>query len=254
MIDSDPALITANPLQVKGFVDGIQQAICVTYRGHRPVYLTYVAAGCGSADGKLLGVTERIAVLHSHLDGEWLREISCNLPSIELAEDRPDELAAAGLAELGGSREALERNLVENMLKTERDFLVVDGSLVARPTRPNVLGVVKTTNKKYLPDESVLWGLRTNWRSPRFIIPAGVQGCRAPRYSCYLRLHDASRQAWNFGLIRLETFELDLLEPLCALAIAERQPVGSQDRRFDRHLSGVRAVEDLLRARKPSVF
>jgi hypothetical protein len=38
------------------------------------------------------------------------------------------------------------------------------------------------------------------------------------------------------------------------LAISERQPAGSMDRRYDRHLSGVRAVEDLLRARRPAVF
>jgi hypothetical protein len=131
---------------------------------------------------------------------------------------------------------------------------VVDGSLVARPIRDRVVGVVKTTNRRYLPDESVLWGLPAGWRSPRFKIPEGSQNVGAPRYSCYLRLHDASRQAWNFGLIRLETFDLDLLEPLCALALEERQPAGSLDRRYDRHLAGVRAVEDLLRARRPSIF
>ncbi len=90
--------------------------------------------------------------------------------------------------------------------------------------------------------------------SPRFLMPAGSQGVTVPRYSCYVRLHDASRMAWNFGLVRLEAFKPELLDPLCALALLERQPAGSHDRRFDRHLSGVRAVEDLLRARRPTVF
>lgn len=254
MIDADPSLISAAPLPVYGFVDGIQNALCVTYRGHRPVYLTYVAAGAASSQGRLLAVRERLTVLHSKLDTDWVRDLGSDIPSEELAEDRPDELATIALSTLGGAREAMERALVEQLVAAQDEFLLVDGNLVARPSRAQVVGVVKTTQRRYLPDESVLWGLPVGWRSPRFVIPEGSQGVRVPRYSCYLRLHDASHQAWNFGLIRLETFELDLLEPLAARALAERQPAGSLDRRYDRHLSGVRAVEELLRARRPVVF
>jgi len=254
MIDVDPAEVTAPPLPVEGFVDGVQSALCVTYRGHRPVYLTYVAAGVGSADGRLLAVRERLEVLHSTADTDWVREVASGIPTVELVQTRPDELAVDAIRVLGAERESLERALVEDMVRRDDVFLVVDGSLVARPVRRQLLGVVKTTQRRYLPDESVLWGLPVGWRSPRFVIPAGSQGVRVPRYSCYLRLHDASHQAWNFGLVRLETFELDLLEGLAALAMVERQPAGSRDRRFDRHLSGVRAVEDLLRARRPTVF
>lgn len=254
MIDTDPALVTAEPLVAKGFVDGVQAALCVTYRGHRPVYLTYVAAGAGSSDGRLLAVKERLELIHSRLDTEWVASVASGIPTVELDETRPDELASAAIAVLGGDRETMERSLVESLVDAADSHLVVDGSLVGRPSRRQLLGVVKTTMRRYLPDESVLWGLPAGWRSPRFRIPAGSQGVHVPRYSCYLRLHDASRQAWNFALIRLETFDLDLLEPLCALAISERQPAGSRDRRYDRHLSGVRAVEDLLRARRPAVF
>lgn len=254
MIDTDPAPIDAVALPIHGFVDGIQQALCVTYRGHRPIYLTYVAAGAASAHGRLLAVRERLTVLHSKMDTDWVRDLGSDIPSEELAEDRPDELATAALSTLAGSREAMERALVERLVDTQDEYLLVDGNLVARPSRPQVVGVVKTTQRRYLPDESVLWGLPVGWRSPRFILPEGSQGVRVPRYSCYLRLHDASHQAWNFGLIRLETFELDILEALAARAIEERQPAGSLDRRYDRHLSGVRAAEDLLRARRPAVF
>jgi len=254
MLDTDPAEIVCAPIEVEGFIDGVQAALCVTYRGHRPVYLTYVAAGVGSADGRLLAVKERLEVLHSQLDSEWVGTIASGIRTVELAETRPDELASAAIAVLGGERETMERSLIEDVVDVRNANLVVDGSLVGRPVRRQLLGVVKTTMRRYLADESVLWGLPTGWRSPRFVIPSGSQGVRAPRYSCYLRLHDASRQAWNFGLVRLETFDLDLLEPLAALALAERQPAGSHDRRYDRHLSGVRATEDLLRARRPSVF
>jgi hypothetical protein len=254
MIDTDPAEITATPIEVEGFIDGVQAALCVTYRAHRPVYLTYVAAGVGSTEGRLLAVKERLEVLHSQLDTEWVETIASGIQTVELTETRPDELASAAIAVLGGERETMERSLVEEIVDTRNANLVVDGSLVGRPVRRQLLGVVKTTMRRYLPDESVLWGLPVGWRSPRFVIPSGSQGVRAPRYSCYLRLHDASHQAWNFGLIRLETFDLDQLEPLCALALVERQPAGSHDRRYDRHLAGVRATEDLLRARRPTVF
>jgi hypothetical protein len=254
LIDTDPAEITAPPIEVEGFIDGVQAALCVTYRGHRPVYLTYVAAGVGSTDGRLLAVKERLELLHSQLDTEWVDTIASGIQAVELAETRPDELASAAISVLGGERETMERSLIEDIVDTRNANLVVDGSLVGRPVRRQLLGVVKTTMRRYLPDESVLWGLPAGWRSPRFVIPTGSQGVRAPRYSCYLRLHDASRQAWNFGLVRLETFDLDLLEPLAALALQERQPAGSHDRRYDRHLSGVRATEDLLRARRPTVF
>lgn len=254
LLDPDPVLVQAAPLDVAGFVDGIQHAVCVTYRGHRPVYLVYVAAGAASADGRLVSLRERMQVMVSHADSQWLRELGTTIPSVELAADRPDEVAHAALSTLGGDREALERALVSEMADTATGFVVVDGNLVARPVRDRVVGVVKTTHRRYLPDESVLWGLPVGWRSPRFRIPEGSQGVQADRFSCYMRLHDASRQAWNFGLIRLEAFDPDLLDPLCALAMQERQPVGALDRRFDRHLSGVRAVEDLLRARRPPVF
>jgi len=254
MIDTDPAEIVCEPIKVEGFIDGVQAALCVTYRGHRPVYLTYVAAGVGSADGRLLAVKERLELLHSQLDTEWIATVASGIQTIELAETRPDELASSAIAVLGGERETMERSLIEDIVDTRNANLVVDGSLVGRPVRRQLLGVVKTTMRRYLPDESVLWGLPAGWRSPRFLIPSGSQGVRSPRYSCYLRLHDASRQAWNFGLVRLETFDLDLLEPLCALALSERQPAGSHDRRYDRHLAGVRATEDLLRAHRPTVF
>jgi hypothetical protein len=246
--------VTASPLPVVGFVDGIQAAICVTYRSHRPVYLTYVAAGAAGSEGRLLALRERMNVTASHLEREWLSDLDVLIPTVELAEERPDELAAAARQNLAGDRETLERVVIDEMLSTPGPALVVDGNLVGRPTQDRVVGVVKTTQRRYLADESVLWGLPAGWRSPRFMIPAGSQGVRVPRYSCYVRLHDASRLAWNFGLIRLEAFKPELLDPLAALSLAERQPAGSRDSRFDRHLAGVRAVEDLLRARRPTVF
>jgi hypothetical protein len=254
LLDAEPSEIIADPLVVAGFVDGIQNALCVTYRGHRPVYLTYVAAGAVSPSGRPLRVRERLSVVASRLDTEWVEGIGTDIPMVTLDEERPDLLATRAVELIGGERENLERALVEDLVDDGEFPLLVDGSLVGRPVRPEIVGVVKTVARRYLPDESVLWGLPAGWRSPRFRIPAGAQGVTADRYSCYLRLHSASARAWDFALVRLEAFTPEIIDSLAALALNETQSARSGDHRFDRHLAGVRAVENMLRARRPAVY
>jgi hypothetical protein len=88
-----------------------------------------------------------------------------------------------------------------------------------------------------------------------FRIPAGnVGGSVVDRFSCYVRLHDATAHGWNFGLIRLEAFDPDRLMALGALALSERQGPRSGDGRWDRHLASVAITEKVLRSRRPSVF
>ena len=69
-----------------------------------------------------------------------------------------------------------------------------------------------------------------------------------------MRLHDANSQAWSFGMVRLEAFNPDLLDPLAARALNERQGPHSGDGRYDRHLVSVATCEKLLCARRPMVF
>lgn len=254
LLDPGPSEVTAPALEVAGFVDGIQNALCVTHRSHRPIYLTYAAAGAVTPAGRPLRVRERLNVVASVADTDWVEALGTDIPVVYLTEERPDLLAGRAVELLGGERENLERALVEDLVDDGAFPLLVDGSLVGRPVRPELVGVVKTVTRRYLPDESVLWGMPARWRSPRFRIPAGSQGVSADRYSCYLRLHTASSRAWDFALIRLEAFTPDILDPLAALALAETQSSRSGDHRFDRHLAGVRAVEQMLRARRPAVF
>lgn len=252
--DNVPHQVQADPLTPAGFVDGIQSSLCVTYRQHRPVLLSYVAAGCLSPSGDIVGAQEKFFVVASAEDREWFDSLSTRIPLVELVEKQPEPVLRAASAYVSDTRDNLERQLVVDLLDGGAETLVVDGSLTKRPPRAGVVGVVKTTRRQYLPDESVLWGLPAGFRSPRFRIPAGSQGVQVDRFSCYLRLQDAQRHAWDFGLVRLEAFALDELDPLAALALSERQSSRSGDLRFDRHLSGVRAVEDVLRARRPNVF
>lgn len=258
LLEEKRARVTAKPMQPIGFVDGIQAALTVTWREHRPVYLTFVSAGCVGAgprrQAQLIAVKERLDLVGSHLDAEWLTQLPESAPVVLLDATEPDQIERAALARLGADRETLERELVTDLVGNGTGTLVLDGSLAKRPVDARLLGVVKTVRTRWLQDESVLWGMPEGWRSPRFKIPAGTHGVEADRYSCYLRLFDAEHRGWDHGLVRLESYDPELLEPLAALAMAERQSKRSRDSRGDRHLASVRACEDVLRARRPVVF
>jgi len=254
LLDDAPLKVTCDPLEVSGFIDGIQAALCVTYIEHRPVYLVYASAGAVDGEGKLVDTAEKIALVVSKKDRQWVESLGTTVECIDLPAFRPDELASAALVQLGDERNNLEKALISKMFADGHSSLLVDGSVLGKTVRRELVGVVKTTRTRYLPDESLLWKLAKGWRSQRFLIPAGSNGCPVDRYSCYVRMQDASAQAWDFGLVRLESFDLDLLDPLAALALSEKQHATSRDRRFDKHLAGVRAIEDILRARRPSVY
>jgi hypothetical protein len=253
-IDAAPARIDVQALRVAGFVDGVQAAMTVTWREHRPVYFAYTAAGCVGEQGRLLVSREKLEIICSELDHDWIESLGHPIDVHRLDESQPDLIERAALASLAAQRDDHERNVIADLL-TRMDLpVIVDGSLIARPVDNRICAVVKTTRRRWLADETVLWGLPEGWRSPRFVIPSGSQGVPVDRYSCYLRLFDASQRSWDYGLVRLETFDPSLLEPLAALALAERQSPGAGDPRADRHLAGVRTCEQVLRARRPAVF
>ena len=254
LIDDQPRRVEAAPLAVVGFADGIQAALTLTWREHRPVQLTYVAAGCVGTDGRLLEMAERLDLVVSRADREWVDGLGSTVDVTVLDEDRPDELDRATLGFVGAERELLEREVMDRVTRKAPGYVVVDGTITNRAHDPSVIGVVKTTRRRWLADESVLFGLPAGWMSPRFVIAAGAQGAPADRYSCYLRLFDASNRGWDHGLVRLESWDPDLLEPLAALSMIERQHPNSSDRRGDRHLASMRACEQVLRARRPVLF
>lgn len=260
------ARVRAEPAPVTGFVDGIQSSRVLGYREHIPVVLSYVGAAAVSSDGRPhpVSLTERLMLVSSFDDAMWLSDRvsavesatgSYGMPEIvPVAPEHPYLAEAAVRDAVGLMREAAERRAAHDALSaaTGRGLLVIDGALSHRGTSSRLLGVVKTARTKYLADETQLWSLPEGVMSDAFRIPAGSSpGCDRDRFSCYLRLHDASAAAWNFGLVRLETHSLDLLEPAAAMCMGNRQFGRSGDGRWDRHLHGVRAVEDYLRERRP---
>jgi hypothetical protein len=254
MIDAAPAKITSPPLAVDGFVDGIQATLCVTHREQRPIYLFYVAAAALGDKAVPLGVRERLSLMCSDTDAEWLAGVSAGVPIEQLVDATPPELERDAHRLVGTTRDALERSLVSDLLDQNCGTLVLDGGLTGRPADRRLVGVIKDTNRQWLADESVLWGLPEGWRSPRLMIPAGATGVGVARYSCYAQMTNKAESGWNTGLIRLESFDPDVLEGLAARCLIERQSSRSGDMRWDRHMASVRAVEEFLRSRRSAVF
>jgi hypothetical protein len=251
VFDELPVAVAGPALSVEGFLDGIQATLCVTHRVQRPIYLYYCAAAVLGGAAAVVGLREELSLLCSDKDAEWLSSLEGGLPIDQLADDTPPELERAAHRLVGLARDNMERSLVRDLLEEGCGTLVVDGSLTGRPTDTRLVGVVKTTASQWLDDESSLWSLEEGFRSARFLVRGKDH---VERYSCYLQMTDKGDSAWNSGLIRLETFDADLLEPLAVLCLNERQGSLSGDRRWDRHLGSVAAVEKFLRSRRPDVF
>ena len=245
-----PAAISGEPLEVLGYVDGIQAAVTLRYCSHRPVVLHYTAAAAVGDNAQVRAISERLQLVHSTLDTEWALAVADSIERVSFVEENPYEVTVRQVQHLRAERVEREREVVQNAAGD--GWLVLDGSLIGRPVREGVVGVVKTTQRRYLGDESQLWSLEEGWRSSRFRILAGME-CAYDRFSCYVRLFGAHGRGWDFGLIRLEAFNIDELDALAARCLVERQG-STRDGRWDRHLAGVRAVEDVLRARRPDLL
>lgn len=248
LIDETSAPITADPLPVGGFVDGIQASLVVVWREHRPVTLQFAAAGVVGPE--LVRADQALWVAVAAPDAAWAQGLDGGIPVHVLEADDPPTTEAVARQHLGHRRDELERALIDALVGTGTTTWVVDGGLRGRVRSERVVGVAKTVRTRYLPDERPLWNLPRGWRSARFTIGSGD----ATVYSCYLRLTDASRAGWTYGLVRLEARRLDQLEPLAARCLAEAQGPGSHDRRRDRHLGSVRTVEQYLQSLRPNVF
>lgn len=254
MLEDERQKITSTPLLVADWMDGIQASLLITHKDHRPIYLNYTAAGAVSSWDTLSGFKEKLEVVCSEVEWDWLYPLAQGLEVTPLGINSPPELEQRAISHLATRRASLEKLLAEELFRKRRKGnLVVDGSLLQRPVNKKIIGVIKSTVRKYLPDESVLWGMPAGWRSPMFKIPKG-HGAPADRFSAYVRLFSANDKAWSFGLVRIETFDPTLINPMAARCILEKQNPAAGDPRFDRHLYPIRACEELLRARRPNVF
>lgn len=250
LIDEHPLDVRdVEPLSNPVFVDGVQAAIRASYVEHRPVMLHHVAAAALTED--LEPVVERhdIWVSCSPEEKAWLEERGCRLRVEAIDKDLPPDLSREAHRQLAGKRESLEREVIFEAGSLHAGPIVVDGGLTARVESSRVVGVVKTTQKRYLSDESIIYKLPHGWRSPRFKI--SQHGAEV--YSAYLRLVDATNKPWDFGLVRIEAWDPVIIDSAAALCLLHAQAPGD-DSRWDCHIAGVANVERFLRARRPDVF
>lgn len=246
--------VTAPPATVTGVVDGIQppgRALC--WREGRPVGLLYVAAGClGLEARRMLAYQERLLLVTSCLDADWVRSISQGVPVIALPERFPAELVMA-INELHRRlRHRLERDVLAAVRRPEH-LVAVDGHLRdVPPGEGPVASIVKSHRAQYLTDERELVSLRAGHLSRPFLLPA-IRDGEIDRWSAYLRLHPATENEWTHGLVRLELTDVELLDGVAAWCLRNRQPPNA-DRRWHVHLESVAGCEQLLRARVPPVM
>lgn len=254
LLDDQPVKVEAEPFGRAVFVDGIQSASVITYVSHRPVALVMAAAGGVDQDLDPVRVEETIEVLCAKEDVQFVLDADCPVSVRSVSDEvNPSVVERTVAHELGESRDELEILMAAELLQEDPDcVVVVDGQLASRPASDRLFGVVKTTNSRLLTDESPLWRLPEGWRSPRFKMPPNYGGPSQQRFSCYVRLRNASGMPWQFGLIRVESFDPELLDRVAATALAYRQPTGNKDARGDRHLAPVAHVERWLRSRRPS--
>jgi hypothetical protein len=255
--DREPSRpVTGSPLPVACAVDGIERSRVLSYRtvgggGGRPVVLGYEAAGAldtRTQPGQHL-IVEDLHIIVSYLDEQWARALPAGLPVTVLDAHQPDAIAAAAWDVIHRRRAELERHVVAHAPVRAGDYLLLDGSLVDAPPRDDLVAVVKTTAGRWTTDPAYTT-LPLGWRSPGLLLRS-LSRTQVDRFTCYVKLFDSGQcHEHRHGLVRVETTDPDLLDPLAAFVMTARLPASPRPGQ----LAPVQLVEDVLGARAPGVF
>jgi hypothetical protein len=239
--------VSGDPAPIAAVVDGIQTSRVIQWLDHMPVTLAYVAAAALPLIEALpAAAIERLMVIVTDRTAERLGERLGDLPVVTVPNDLPWAVEASVTATVSAWREHAEVALVRRLLADPAyadTMIVVDGSVRAHLVDDRLVGIVKTCHTRYLADETALLSLDTGHCHGPIDLPWAA--------SAYLRLHPASDDKWDHGLIRLEAHQRQQLRPLAAWCLTQRQSRWSGDERWDRHLQAVAECERLLRARLP---
>jgi hypothetical protein len=250
------------------FADGIQRMTIEGWVGVVPVVRAFVSAAVLWREGRALEpvhyeAEEFLVTSVESLPSAVLGQLhDLEIPLLdsgrpERAHPMMDLRRAAEIVEQ--RRRGLEHRVVLQFRRDHpNDWIVVDGGLrgyTSMPGRMRFLGVIKSHETQFLAgvDLEVALTLSEGERTTVFE-PGGVES--EPMHSWYLRLWDWAGHDILHGLLRLERVPgAEVLEEVTGISqwmLAERAPVAAQDRRWDRLLYPIHAVETYLRARAGS--
>jgi len=253
------------------FLDGIEQWRVVGYGGITPIVRAHAAAAIRrrGPDRRLHTVaeaTEAVAITRlDSLPAPVRRALeAADVRVLEFpAEDSgpPARALAAARLEVQKVRATLERRLAERRLRAlaADEWLVVDGVLsdsTALSEHPRALGVVKSHGAHYFEGTELERALTLPDGHRSGVFRPRARGAGRDIYSWYVRLWPWEGNDLLYGLLRLEARAhpdtLALAAPIAAWVRAQRAPIATPDRRWDRLLYPIHDVETYLRARAPS--
>jgi len=252
-----PAEPWAEPV---AFLDGTQRSELLAYAGAAPIVCAEIAAGVRErvAGSFTTVVVERRSLVLARPSalaaaGDALE----GLDTLALPEDEPPhpvlDLANVSRA-LDRARGQLELAVAARYRARSGAWLIVDGALSESPAwavDARIIGVAKS--HATLPFEGA--ELELYLRLPqahRSSVFAPATRSVAPVHAWALRLWPWEGRDLFHGLVRIEVAPVngspEMADLLSRRLLAERAPVSTPDRRWDRLLYGIHTVEQSLRA------
>src|SRR6266404_2976370 len=242
------------------FLDGVQRSQVLAYAGSAPIVVGEVAAAVRERrDRRLVTVLEERSVLAIGRPEalEAAGELPSDLRTVSLPTDEPPhpvrDLVNAARA-LDRARGALELALGERYRRRSDGWLLVDGALTESPrwaADARMVGISKS--HATLPFDGA--DLDRYLRLPqgrRSSVYTPETRSLTPVCEWALRLWPWEGKDVFHGLVRVEvapeTATPEIADRLSRWLLAERAPLSTPDRRWDRLLYGIHSVEGYLRA------
>ncbi len=238
------------------YIDGIQKSLTLQYVNSRPIALQYSAAAVVKTNGEPVKFSEKLLIRHSATDKLLVDSYGTNIVSEEVMGLEPPTIESDMHLALCNDRIFAENSLISDILTdptTNNFYLCIDGSIPFEINSSKVFGVIKTTDRVYLPSEIALYSLNPGEISPIFKIEQS-QRKTGDIFSCYLKITGGSTMNWNYGLIRIEALNAESLIKFAAHVLTLVQKHNDRDHRVDRQIRPIWLCEEFLKARAPRVF
>jgi hypothetical protein len=242
------------------FLDGVQRTTLIAYAGSAPILVAEIAAAVRErAQGRLVTVVEerRVLALGRPAALAAAGDALGGLGTVALPEDEPPhpvrDLHNAARA-VDRARGGLEIAVAARFRARSAGWLVVDGALSESPAwaeDPRLVGIAKSHATLPFEGEALERYLRLppGHRSSVF---APATRSVAPVHAWALRLWPWEGRDLFYGLVRVEVSPVNgtpqAADRLSRFLLAERAPVSTPDRRWDRLLYGIHSVQRYLRA------